>query len=67
MAIHLLTARQAQAAANGDHADGGGLALKVHAGGARGGCTATRARLACGARKGLALHTVTRSRRQADR
>lgn len=32
MAIHLLTARQVQAATDGDHADGGGLALKVHTG-----------------------------------
>jgi integrase len=35
MAIHLLTARQVQAAANGDHADGGGLVLKIHAGRSR--------------------------------
>lgn len=35
MAIHLLTARQVQAASNGDQADGGGLVLKVHAGRSR--------------------------------
>ena len=35
MAIHLLTARQVQAATNGDHADGGGLVLKVRASRAR--------------------------------
>ena len=35
MALHLLTAREVQAASNGDHADGGGLVLKVHAGRAR--------------------------------
>jgi integrase len=32
MAIHLLTARQVQTAAEGDHSDGGGLVLKVGAG-----------------------------------
>ena len=31
MAIHLLTARQVEAASAGDHADGGGLVLKVNA------------------------------------
>ena len=31
MAIHLLTARQVQAAGDGDYADGGGLVLKVRA------------------------------------
>jgi len=35
MAIHLLTARQVQAAANGDHRDGGGLLLKVYGSRAR--------------------------------
>ncbi len=35
MAIHLLTACQVQAAASGDHNDGGGLVLKVHTGRAR--------------------------------
>jgi hypothetical protein len=35
MAIHLLTARQVQAAGNGDQSDGGGLALKVYEGRAR--------------------------------
>ena len=35
MAIHLLTARQVQAAGAGDHTDGGGLVLKVHDGRAR--------------------------------
>ena len=35
MAIHLLTARQVQTAGAGDHADGGGLVLKVHHGRAR--------------------------------
>jgi len=35
MAIHLLTARQVQAASNGDHADGGGLVLKVNTNRAR--------------------------------
>jgi hypothetical protein len=35
MAIHLLTARQVQAASAGDHADGGGLVLKVRDGRAR--------------------------------
>lgn len=35
MAIHLLTARQIQTAGNGDHADGGGLVLKIYGGRAR--------------------------------
>jgi hypothetical protein len=35
MAIHFLTARQVQAAGAGDHADGGGLVLKVRDGRAR--------------------------------
>jgi hypothetical protein len=35
MAIHLLTARQVQAATDGDHGDGAGLVLKVRAGQAR--------------------------------
>lgn len=34
MAFHVLTAREVQAADDGDHADGGGLILRVH--GARG-------------------------------
>ena len=35
MAIHLLSPRQVQTAGAGDHADGGGLVLKVHDGRAR--------------------------------
>ena len=35
MAIHLLTARQIQAASDGDHSDGGGRVLKIHASSAR--------------------------------